>query len=334
MSSEELKTLVAPGPHIHAGFTKDRWMLGTLVAMVPLVALGGAALGWPGLIHPLVGLAVACAAHFLLLSVERWGLKVVLHPSFASSAVAGLIAGLSVLAITPYAVTAGIAALAIFIKFVQGWLFGRKYLNPVATAKALLLLAMTAAVGLERGLILHPHHLEWVDMWTKEGFTASLWFLATGRWDPGLSLLLWKQHSWIGGVSGIATLMAGFLATWRLRLKWRISLAFLGTMAALALVFAGITGGAILWRLAFRLFTGSVIFLAFFMATEPQSTPMSAGGQYLFGLGLGILTFFLQQINVLGSSVLALVAMNLLTPLLDKVGLGRPVGAKRSARAA
>lgn len=43
-----------------------------------------------------------------------------------------------------------------------------------------------------------------------------------------------------------------------------------------------------------------MIFLAFFMATEPQSTPMSAGGQYLFGVGLGILTFLLQQLNVLG----------------------------------
>lgn len=256
-------------------------MVGTLVAMLPLVALGGVALGWPGLVHPLVGLAAACAAHFLALGAERWGFKRVLHPSFASSAVAGLIAGLSVLAATPYAVTAGIAVLAIFIKFLQGWAFGRKYLNPVATAKALLLLAMTAASGLARGLILHPHHLEWVDMWSREGFTGALWFLSQGDWDPGLSLFLWKTHSWIGGVSGLATLTVGVLAVWRLRLKWRISLAFLGTMAALALVLASITGGALLWRLAFHLFTGSVIFLAFFMATEPQSTPMSAGSQPL-----------------------------------------------------
>lgn len=175
----------------------------------------------------------------------------------------------------------------------------------------------------------HPHHLDWIDMWTREGFEGGLWFLAWGDWGPGLSLLLWKTHTWMGGVSGLATLFVGALSAWLLRYKWRIPVSFLGTMGLLALLLAWLTRGDPLLRLAFHLFTGSVIFLAFFMATEPQSTPMSAGGQYLFGVGLGILTFLLQQLNVLGGSVLALVAMNLFTPLLDRVGLGRPVGLTR-----
>jgi len=318
-----------PGPHLHAGFTKDRWMVGTLGAMAPLALLAGLALGPRAAVHLALGLGTALLLHLGLALGERIVRGRVLHPSWTSSLVAGAIAALSSLAVAPYAVTAGIAALAVVLKFAQGWVFGRKYLNPVAAAKVLLLGLMTATLGLERGLMYHPHHLDWIDMWTREGFEGGLWFLAWGDWGPGLSLLLWKTHTWMGGVSGLATLFVGGLSAWLLRYKWRIPVSFLGTMGLLALLLAWLTRGDPLLRLAFHLFTGSVIFLAFFMATEPQSTPMSAGGQYLFGVGLGILTFLLQQLNVLGGSVLALVAMNLFTPLLDRVGLGRPVGLTR-----
>ncbi len=318
-----------PGPHLHSGFSKDRWMVATLAAMAPLAILAGRAVGWSAAVHLALGLGTALLLHLLLALGERIVLGYVLHVSWASSLVAGAIAALSSLAVAPYAVTVGIVVLAMVLKFSQGWLFGRKYLNPVATAKVLLLGVMTAVGGLEKGLMYHPHHLDWIDMWTREGFEGGLWFVAWGEWGPGLSLFLWKTHAWMGGVCGLGTLVVGALATWVLRYKWRIPLSFLATMALFALLLAGLTRGDPLLRLAFHLFTGSVIFLAFFMATEPQSTPMSAGGQWLFGLLLGILTFFLQQLNVLGGSVLALVATNFLTPVLDRVGLGRPVGIVR-----
>lgn len=307
-------------------------MVGTLVAMAPLAALGGVAIGWTALVHIGIAVGTALALHGAFNLGEQHVAGRVLHPSVASSLVAGAIVGLSMIATAPYAITAGVAALATLLKFAQGWGARRKYLNPAATAKVLLL-GVLSVVGLFEdplrvGMMFHPHHLR-LDMGSAEGFRAAVEFFGQGPLEPGLSLLLWKTHTWIGGVSSLATLLVGILATWLLRYKWRIPLSFLGTMALLALLLAGLTRGDPLLRLAFHLFTGSVIFLAFFMATEPQSTPMSAGGQYLFGVGLGILTFLLQQLNVLGGSVLALVAMNLLTPLLDRVGLGRPVGLER-----
>ena len=88
----------------------------------------------------------------------------------------------------------------------------------------------------------------------------------------------------------------------------------------MSLVMFGVYGGDLLLRLGFELFIGSSIFLAFFMATDPATTPQTYAGQGLFGLGLGVLTVLIQMyMGFLGGSILALVIMNLTSPLLDKV---------------
>jgi len=83
----------------------------------------------------------------------------------------------------------------------------------------------------------------------------------------------------------------------------------------------------ILVRLLFELFIGSSIFLGFFMATDPATTPYTGTGQIIFGIGLGILTVLIQTyMNFFGGSLLALLIMNLLVPQLDKVGIHKSFG--------
>jgi electron transport complex protein RnfD len=67
--------------------------------------------------------------------------------------------------------------------------------------------------------------------------------------------------------------------------------------------------------------------LAFFMATDPATTPLTNMGQGVFGAGLGILTVLIQTyMSFFGGSILALVIMNLMVPLLDRVGIHKPFG--------
>ena len=80
-------------------------------------------------------------------------------------------------------------------------------------------------------------------------------------------------------------------------------------------------------RLLFEVFIGSSIFLGFFMATDPATTPLTGIGQIIFGVGLGILTILIQTyMNFFGGSLLALLIMNLTVPLLDRVGIHKPFG--------
>ena len=95
----------------------------------------------------------------------------------------------------------------------------------------------------------------------------------------------------------------------------------------------GIYGGDPLLRLGFELFIGSSIFLAFFMLTDPATTPLTFTGQAIFGAGVAVLTVLIQTyLNFLGGSILALVIMNFTTPLLDNVGLRKPTTEKKTAK--
>ena len=80
----------------------------------------------------------------------------------------------------------------------------------------------------------------------------------------------------------------------------------------MSLLLTGIYGGDPVLRIAFELFIGSSIFMAFFMATDPATTPITHKGHIIFGAGLGVLTVLIQTyMGLFGGSILALVIMNL-----------------------
>ncbi|MEM1767711.1 MAG: RnfABCDGE type electron transport complex subunit D, partial [Candidatus Bathyarchaeia archaeon] len=145
------------------------------------------------------------------------------------------------------------------------------------------------------------------------------------------SLFIAKYHGWPGGASSIAVIIIGlclFIIA-RRYIKWRITLSYLVATAVMSLIMTGVYGGDAVLRLAFHLFLGSSIFLAFFMATDPATTPLTHRGQLIFGVGLAVLTVLIQTyMNFLGGSILALVIMNLASPMLDKIGLPQPTETK------
>ncbi|MEM2914336.1 MAG: RnfABCDGE type electron transport complex subunit D, partial [Candidatus Bathyarchaeia archaeon] len=149
-------------------------------------------------------------------------------------------------------------------------------------------------------------------------------------------LMVQKFHGWIGGASSLAVIIVGiglFVAC-RRYIKWRITTSYLVTVALLAFILSVLYGDADpLLRVVFHIFVGSSIFLAFFMATDPATTPLTYRGQLIFGIGLGVLTVLIQTyMNFFGGSILALVIMNLTSPLLDKVGLLKPIEEKREVK--
>jgi electron transport complex protein RnfD len=142
-------------------------------------------------------------------------------------------------------------------------------------------------------------------------------------------MVVQKYHGWIGGASSIAVIAVGIglFALCREYIKWRITLAYLVTTMLFSIVMGFMFGGDLIFRLAFHLFMGSSIFMAFFMATDPATTPLTRLGQIIFGAGLAILTIVIQvYMGFLGGSILALVIMNLTVPLLDQVGVHKPFG--------
>ena len=246
-----------------------------------------------------------------------------------------------------YLYVAVISALGMIVfKKGQG-LFGRKYVNPAATAKLVVLLPFVATLllvaahfasftqgGLGVPLLAGPIGNTVIN---NNGAAPFVSYLQSCFGNPPSVvspdvywlMIVQKFHGWTGGASSLAVIIVGtglFIVA-RNYIKWRITLSYLITVPLMALLMNAIYGGDALLRVVFELFIGSSIFLAFFMATDPATTPLTFTGQVIFGVGLGVLTVLIQTfMNFFGGSILALIIMNLTVPLLDRVGIHKPFG--------
>jgi Na+-translocating ferredoxin:NAD+ oxidoreductase RnfD subunit len=231
----------------------------------------------------------------------------------------------------------------VFFKKLQG-MNGRKYLNPAAAAKFIVLLPFLFSVFLTKehwaaynadnpaiGGLGMPKLAGVVDKAMFGSYLQGCYSNPGGSSPSSLEsvMLFTKFHGWPGGASSIAVIIVGVALIFLLRnyFKWKITATYFGSVAVMSLIMTGIYGGDPMTRLLFELFIGSSIFLGFFMATDPATTPYTRTGQIIFGIGLGVLTVLIQTyMNFFGGALLALLIMNFTVPLLDRVGIHKPFG--------
>ncbi len=350
----------------YSAMTKDRLMIYTFVALLVLVGVSFVSFGETSLILAAIAVLVAVGIDFLLAKVATDS-----QLNIMSAAVFGLIVALSyslglptmrtiealpLLAPDAYLWVAFISALGMTLfKKLQG-LTGRKYVNPAATAKLLVFLPFLDTVLMVKDHIVSgdlgvPSLAGPIgyNVINNNGALSFASYIQTCFANPAVILpttttqndilqllLVEKWHGWAGGVSAIAVIVVGIalFAICRRYIKWRITAAYVATVAlfALALSYAYADGDPIL-RIVFHLFIGSSIFLAFFMATDPATTPLTHIGQLIFGVGLGLLTVLIQTyMGFFGGSILALIIMNLTSPWLDKIGKMRPIIEKKEPK--
>ncbi|MEM2045486.1 MAG: RnfABCDGE type electron transport complex subunit D [Candidatus Bathyarchaeia archaeon] len=354
-------------PKEYSLMTKDRLMAYTFVALA-ILAVVTAVIWWPitqngwslGLTL-LINCAIAVLTSVVLdallavvmkekgpintLSASVFGMIVALSYSLGMPAMA-MTEVLPLVAPEAFAYVAIISSVGLIIfKKLQG-LLGRKYVNPAAAAKLIVFLPLLHTV------LIPSDHISYIPTLAAplnyDGLTSFASYVQSCFANPSLlmegsinlppspsdvfwTLLVNKYHGWPGGASSIAVIIIGlclFIVA-RRYIKWRITLSYLVATAVMSLIMTGVYGGDAVLRLAFHLFLGSSIFLAFFMATDPATTPLTHRGQLIFGVGLAVLTVLIQTyMNFLGGSILALVIMNLASPMLDKIGLPQPTETK------
>jgi Na+-translocating ferredoxin:NAD+ oxidoreductase subunit D len=320
------------------------WNLGLTVVICALIAVG-VAVGTDFLLHKLVSdseLNIWSAAVFGLIVTDSYTLGL---PTMNMSM------GPPVEAPAAFIFVALISLVGLVVfKKLQG-LAGRKFVNPAAAAKFLVLLPILG------GSFLAAEHLPTSILGVPSlagplgaGLTpvgtnglASFATYMTGCFanplvvppDPTIQnifsmMLLDKYHGWIGGASSLAVIVVGIalFAIARKYFKWRITASYFIGAAVMSIIMSSVYGDAdLLVRLMFTIFIGSSIFLGFFMATDPATTPYTGTGQIIFGVGLAVLTVLIQTyMNFFGGSLLALLIMNLTVPLLDRVGIHKSFG--------
>jgi electron transport complex protein RnfD len=132
-----------------------------------------------------------------------------------------------------------------------------------------------------------------------------------------LDAFLGREAGSIGETSALALLIGGIYLLARHTITWHIPFAYIGTMLLLAGIFSAVSPEHFAPPM-FHLFAGGLILCAFFMATDPVSSPVTPTGQIVFGIGCGVLTWAIRTFGGYPEGAMfAVVLMNCAVPLID-----------------
>ncbi len=313
-----MKLTVASSPHIRGDFRTSRLMLDVVAALLPSLAVGIVVLGVRALLITAVSVASAVAAEWLwsLLLKKRNTLR------DCSAIVTGLLFAMTLPHTVPCWVAAfGSAFAIIFVKLLCGGL-GQNIFNPALAARALVMLIAPAtitryaALGVDGVTSATPLHHMVMPALPEESV---------------LDMFLGNCPGSIGELSALALLAGGVYLVARKVISARIPLAYLGTVAVLTLVFFK-TENALLWML-YQLCSGGVMLGAIFMATDYATSPVTARGQILYGIGCGALTVLFRYFGIFPEGVTyAILLMNACVWTIDRYTAPRRFGTVKGGK--
>ncbi|RMD73250.1 MAG: RnfABCDGE type electron transport complex subunit D [Lentisphaerae bacterium] len=139
------------------------------------------------------------------------------------------------------------------------------------------------------------------------------------------SLFLGQVNGSIGEVSALCILLGGIYLLVTRTAAWQIPL---GAILGLVVVcgpanWAGITPFTVLQHLL----AGAFLFGAFFIATDPVTSPLPRWGRFWFGAGFGFLVGIIRVFSNYPEGVMfAILIMNALVPLLNRMTIPAPLG--------
>ena len=111
------------------------------------------------------------------------------------------------------------------------------------------------------------------------------------------------------------------------------SLAYIGSVAVLTLVFHK-TDAPVQWML-YSLLSGGLMLGAIFMATDYATSPATPKGQWVYGVGCGVLTVIFRYFGLFPEGVTyAILLMNAMVWVIDRFTAPRRFGTKKGGAAA
>lgn len=135
-------------------------------------------------------------------------------------------------------------------------------------------------------------------------------------------LLIGKQPGSMGETCRILVILGGIVLIVLKVSNWRTPVSYLLSV----LVFAAIGSHFLPEKIAppsFQLLAGGLMFGAFFMATDPITSPFTSAGKLISGVSCGILTVLIRSFSGYVEGVMfSIVIMNAFAPLIDQIVLG------------
>lgn len=309
---------VSPSPHIRSHRTTRSIMLTVLVALCPACLAAVLLYGRRALL--IIAVANISCGLFEFGWCKLRGLKNTVGD--LSCFVTGTLLALTLPAGFGYLnniwmVVFGSAVAIIVVKQFFGGI-GYNFANPAITARIVMLVCfpnlMTATV-----------HTRYTEAELASGATP-LGDMAMGKTDllPSLTDMFFGNRAGAIGEGCALALIIGLVILLVARvISWHIPVAFVGTVA----VFTFIAGDFSFGYSAFHVLAGGLLIGAIFMATDYVTSPDTACGKLLFGIGCGLITAVIRIWGSYPEGVsFAILLMNILNPYIVKLTRNKPFG--------
>ena len=321
---------ISSSPHVHSPVTTQTIMRDVLIALLPALAGSVYFFGVRALIVTLVSAAACVFFEWAWAKIMKKSCKVY----DLSAVVTGVLLAFVCPVTIPYwCIILGDFFAIIVVKQLFGGL-GRNFVNPALAGRAFMfswpvLMSHWVKVGFENAAGI----ISTVDAVTAPTPLASM---HQGYIDPAagsiLDMFLGNVGGCIGETSVLLLLIGLVYLLARKIIKLYIPLSYIATVAVITVLFP--LGNDNLTWMAAQVFSGGLMLGAIFMATDYVTSPLTTLGQVIFGIGCGVLTVLIRYFGGYSEGVsYAILIMNCLVVLLDRIGRPKKFGAPRKEAA-
>lgn len=311
---------VSPSPHIKNPDSTRSIMLDVVIALMPALAWAVWNFGWRSLSLTLISVAAAVGFEALYCRIAKKPIPV----GDLSAVVTGILIAFNLPVSAPlWMPVAGAFFAIVIVKQLFGGI-GKNFVNPALAARVFLFLSwsedMTTFPQAGSRLSAFSITADSASLDAVASATPLRVLLKSGELSDKsvLDMLIGNTGGCIGEVSALLILAGGIYLLCRRVITWHIPVAFIGTMAVLTFVFSK-NADSLNFMLG-ELLSGGLMLGAVFMATDYATSPVTKSGRLIFGVGCGLITFFIRYFGGFPDGVsFAILIMNLLCWYIDKL---------------
>ncbi len=300
-----MQLVVSASPHKRGALNTSRVMFHVIVGLLPVIAASVYFFRYEA-VFLILNCVVTCVV------TEEIIIRIRKRPSTikdGSSVVTGLLLAFVLPPSVPwYVATLGSVVAILVGKQLFGGL-GYNIFNPALVGRAFLMAA-------------YPKMMTtWVEPYTLSAVTQAT-PLAMRKFNhiitPSIDLFLGNVPGCLGETSALCIIIGGLYLLIKKVADWRIPLTIIVTTSVIA--FVGYVIDPLNGSVLFHLFGGGLLLGAFFMATDPVTTPVTKLGRIIFGVGTGVMIMVLRYFSGLPEGVMySILFMNASVPIINRI---------------
>lgn len=308
----ENRFIMSSSPHVHTSSTTAKIMSDVIIALMPAVIAGVYFFGFYAALVLLTSVLSAVIAEWIFDKAAKRKNTT----GDLSAAVTGVLIGLNMPPKVPLWMAAiGSVFAIVIVKQLFGGL-GKNFVNPALCARCFMLIAWTG----EMTTFYEP-----LTDAVSSATPLAVMKDGAGSLPPLFDCFMGLKAGSIGEVSAIALIIGFVYLLARRVISIKIPAAYILSFGALTFFFGknAMDGQYLLYQLL----TGGLLLGAFFMATDYTTTPTTAKGMIIFGIGCGVLTFLIRNFGGYPEGVsFSILLMNLASPLIERFTVPKSFG--------